>query len=184
METLIGSPASVEGSNESSFFFKRKKIGTKQVGTNQVFFFCYFQFCGFLNFQDFFPIFLSNFFFEFILKLSFPKYFQNSFLVTKRTQVPTSSWRYNPVLYAYLFKFTKNCPFQFLLPQANGFACVDFGCTHPIDGLFWKSTNLLVGFLLKIWMLGNWFNRTSISFCFFGLSFVSFNHEVLYHYGM
>jgi hypothetical protein len=24
----------------------------------------------------------------------------------------------------------------FLLPQANGHACVDFGCTHPIDGLF------------------------------------------------
>jgi hypothetical protein len=24
----------------------------------------------------------------------------------------------------------------FLLPQANGCACVDFGCTHPIDGLF------------------------------------------------
>jgi hypothetical protein len=23
-----------------------------------------------------------------------------------------------------------------LLPQANGCACVDFGCTHPIDGLF------------------------------------------------
>ncbi len=21
-------------------------------------------------------------------------------------------------------------------PQANGRACVDFGCTHPIDGLF------------------------------------------------
>jgi hypothetical protein len=23
-----------------------------------------------------------------------------------------------------------------LLPQANGSACVDFGCTHSIDGLF------------------------------------------------
>ncbi len=23
-----------------------------------------------------------------------------------------------------------------LLPQPNGCACVDFGCTHPIDGLF------------------------------------------------
>jgi hypothetical protein len=38
----------------------------------------------------------------------------------------------------------------FLLPQANRCACVDFGCTHPIDGLFFKSTHLLVGFLLKI----------------------------------
>jgi len=25
---------------------------------------------------------------------------------------------------------------HFLLPQANGRACVDFGCIHPIDGLF------------------------------------------------
>jgi hypothetical protein len=25
---------------------------------------------------------------------------------------------------------------SFLLPQANGCACVDFGCTHPIDRLF------------------------------------------------
>jgi hypothetical protein len=27
--------------------------------------------------------------------------------------------------------------FQFLMPQVNGGACVDFGCTNPIDdGLF------------------------------------------------
>ncbi len=25
-----------------------------------------------------------------------------------------------------------------LLAQANGRTCVDFGCTHPIDGLFWS----------------------------------------------
>ncbi len=25
---------------------------------------------------------------------------------------------------------------NFLLAQANGWACVDFGCNHPIDGLF------------------------------------------------
>jgi len=24
----------------------------------------------------------------------------------------------------------------FLLSQANGWACVDFGCIYPIDGLF------------------------------------------------
>ncbi len=24
----------------------------------------------------------------------------------------------------------------FILPQANGRACIDFECTHPIDGLF------------------------------------------------
>jgi len=28
------------------------------------------------------------------------------------------------------------CVSFFLLAQANGWACVDFGCTHPIDGLF------------------------------------------------
>jgi hypothetical protein len=27
-------------------------------------------------------------------------------------------------------------PNSFLLPQANGLACVDFEWTHPIDGLF------------------------------------------------
>ncbi len=26
----------------------------------------------------------------------------------------------------------------FLLPQVNGCACVDFGCAHSIDGLFWS----------------------------------------------
>jgi hypothetical protein len=26
--------------------------------------------------------------------------------------------------------------FFFLLPQVNGHQCVNFGCTHPIDGLF------------------------------------------------
>jgi hypothetical protein len=25
---------------------------------------------------------------------------------------------------------------NFLLAQANGRSCVDFGCTHPTDGLF------------------------------------------------
>jgi hypothetical protein len=50
---------------------------------------------------------------------------------------------------------------SFLLAQANGQACVDFGCTHPINGLFW---NLLVGFLLTIWMLGNWLSHVFISF--------------------
>jgi hypothetical protein len=93
--------------------------------------------------------FFWQFFFEFTIKIYFPKYFQNSFLVTKRTQVPTSSWRYNPVLYAYLLKLTKNCRFQFLLPQANGFACVDFGCTHPTDGLFWGLPIYLLGFFSK-----------------------------------
>jgi energy-converting hydrogenase Eha subunit G len=33
--------------------------------------------------------------------------------------------------------FTQLCN-VFLLPQASGRACVNFGCTHPIDGLFWS----------------------------------------------
>lgn len=50
-KNLIGSLASVEGLNESSFFFFKKNSGTKQVGTNKGFFFCYLQLYGFLNFQ-------------------------------------------------------------------------------------------------------------------------------------
>jgi hypothetical protein len=52
---------------------------------------------------------------------------------------------------------------------------------HPSN--WWvvlKSTHLFVGFLVKIWMLGNWFNHAFISF-FFELSFVFLYHEVSYH---
>jgi hypothetical protein len=35
---------------------------------------------------------------------------------------------------------------KFLLPQANGRACVDFECTHPIDGLFRSLPIYLLGF--------------------------------------
>jgi hypothetical protein len=45
-------------------------------------------------------------------------------------------------------------------------ASVDFGCTHPIDALFWSLPIYLIGFLLKIWMLGNWFNHASMSLFF------------------
>ncbi len=38
---------------------------------------------------------------------------------------------------------------NFLLTQANGRACVDFGCTHPIDGLFWSLPIYLLGFFSK-----------------------------------
>jgi hypothetical protein len=37
-----------------------------------------------------------------------------------------------------------------LLPEANGRACVNFGCTHPIDGVVLKSTHLFAGFLFEI----------------------------------
>jgi hypothetical protein len=38
---------------------------------------------------------------------------------------------------------------NFLLPQANGHACVDFGSTHPIDMLFWSLPIYLLGFFSK-----------------------------------
>jgi hypothetical protein len=57
---------------------------------------------------------------------------------------------------------------------------------HPSD--WWvvlKSTHLLVGFLLKIGMLGNWFNHASLSFYFFLLKIRMlgnwFNHPS-YHF--
>ncbi len=39
--------------------------------------------------------------------------------------------------------------FFLLLPQANGCISVDFGCTHPIDVLFWCLPIYLLGFLSK-----------------------------------
>jgi len=39
--------------------------------------------------------------------------------------------------------------FYLLLRQANGHACVDFGCTHPIDGLFSNLPIYLLGFFSK-----------------------------------
>jgi hypothetical protein len=45
--------------------------------------------------------------------------------------------------------FTQLCNF-FLLPEASGRACVNFGCTHPIDGLFWSlSIYYFLGFFSK-----------------------------------
>jgi hypothetical protein len=35
------------------------------------------------------------------------------------------------------------------LAQANGWACVDFGCTHPLDGLFWSLPIYLLDFFSK-----------------------------------
>ncbi len=39
--------------------------------------------------------------------------------------------------------------FTFLLPQANGQTCVNIGCTHPIDGLFWNLPIYFLGFFSK-----------------------------------
>jgi hypothetical protein len=73
---------------------------------------------------------------------------------------------------------------KFLLAPANGWACVDFGCRHPIDGLFWNPPIYLLGFFSKYeWMLGNWFKHVSIAFyCFWVVTCLY--HEVSYHYEM
>ncbi len=54
----------------------------------------------------------------------------------------------------WMDKVTDLCV-SFLLAQANGWACVDFGCSHPIDELLWS---------LPIYLLGTWLNHVSISF--------------------
>jgi hypothetical protein len=56
---------------------------------------------------------------------------------------------------------------RLLLSQANGRACVDFGCTHPIDGLFWSLPIYLLGFFSKYEScITYWFNHVSISILF------------------
>jgi len=66
-----------------------------------------------------------------------------------------------------------------LLLQANGWICVDFGCTHPIDGLFWSLHIYLLDFFSKYecWVID--LIMPLLSFYFFGLY-----HEVSYHYEM
>jgi hypothetical protein len=64
-------------------------------------------------------------------------------------------------------KFTKLCNF-FLLPQASGHACVNFGCTHPIDGLFWSlSICYLLGFFSKYecWVTNSIMPLCHLPFC-------------------
>ncbi len=41
------------------------------------------------------------------------------------------------------------CVWMLLLPKANGRTYIDFGCTHPIDGLFWSLPIYLLGFFPK-----------------------------------
>jgi hypothetical protein len=79
-------------------------------------------------------------------------------------------WNYH--LHKNFQKFHIWISFMFLLPQVNGHEYRFW--VHPSN--WWvvlKSTHLLVGFLIKIWMLGNRFNHAFISFSF-GLSTTSF----------
>ncbi len=72
-----------------------------------------------------------------------------------------------------------NANLMLLLPQANGWTCVDFGCTHPIDGLFWSLPIYLLGFFSKYecWVID--FIMLLLSFYFFDLY-----HKVSYHQEM
>jgi hypothetical protein len=72
----------------------------------------------------------------------------------------------------------------FLFAQANGRACVNFGCTHPIDGLFWNVPFYLLGFFSKyeFWVID--LIMSIYHLYFFGLSLTFLYHEVSYHYEM
>jgi hypothetical protein len=87
-------------------------------------------------------------------------------------------------LFYFYFFFPISQSYVFILPKANECMCTFW--VHPSN--WWvilKSTHLLVGFLLKIWMLGNWFNHAFISFLFFfELSLAFLYHEVSHHYEM
>jgi hypothetical protein len=77
---------------------------------------------------------------------------------------------YAPCVFSVHFFFF----LSFYCPQVNERMCRFW--VHPSN--WWvvlKSTHLLVAFLLKIWMLSNWFHHAFISFfSFFGLSLAFF----------
>jgi hypothetical protein len=70
------------------------------------------------------------------------------------------------------------------LAQANGWACIDFGCNHKIDELFWNLPIYLLGFFSKheCWIID--LTIFLYHFILFGLLLVFLYHEVSYHYGM
>jgi hypothetical protein len=72
---------------------------------------------------------------------------------------------------------------SFLLAQTNGCTCVDFGCTHPIDGLFWSLPIYLLGFFSKCECWGT-NSIMSLYHFFLGLSLAFLYHKVSYHYEM
>jgi hypothetical protein len=68
--------------------------------------------------------------------------------------------------------------------QANGSACVDFGCTHPIDELFWNLLIYLLGFFSKYECHVTDLIMFLYHFVFLRLSLAFLYHEVSYHYEM
>ncbi len=73
---------------------------------------------------------------------------------------------------------------SFLSVQANGWVCVDFGFTHPIDGLFWSLPIYLLGLFSKYECWVTDLIMYSYHFILFGLSLAFVYHEVSYHYEM
>ncbi len=69
----------------------------------------------------------------------------------------------------------------FFLPQANGCTCVNFGCTHPIDGLFQNLPLYLLGFFSKYecWVID--LVMPLYHFILWGCHFVFLYREVSYH---
>jgi hypothetical protein len=69
-------------------------------------------------------------------------------------------------------------------PRANGPTCVDFGCTHTIDGLFWNLPIYLLGFFSKYECWVTDLIMSLYHFNFFELSLVFLYHKVSHHYEM
>jgi hypothetical protein len=73
---------------------------------------------------------------------------------------------------------------NFLLAQANGWACVDFGCNHPIDGLFWNLPIYFLGFFSKYECWVTELTMSLYHFILFELLLAFLYHEVSHHYEM
>jgi hypothetical protein len=71
----------------------------------------------------------------------------------------------------------------FFIAQANGRACVSFGCTHQIDGLFWSLPIYLLGFFSKYECWVSDLIMPLYHFNFFGLSIAFLYHKVSYYNG-
>jgi len=69
----------------------------------------------------------------------------------------------------------------FFLPQANGCTRVNFGCTHPINGLFQNLPLYLLGFFSKYecWVID--LIMPLYHFILWCCHFVFLYHEVSYH---
>jgi hypothetical protein len=61
---------------------------------------------------------------------------------------------------------------------------VDFGCTHPIDGLFWSLPIYLLGFFSKYECWVSDLVMLLYHFIILIGKFVLLYHEVSYHYEM